>query len=248
MEFLRNLFGKKINAGDFSRLATDMHSHLLPGIDDGSENMETSIALIRELKKQGFRKLITTPHVMGDQYRNTSDIIMNGLHELNHTLASHADISDMQVTAAAEYYLDAEFIEKLQSEKLLTMGDNFLLVEISYLNCPENFFDLADLILASGYRLILAHPERYPYWHGRTDIYGKMKSKGVFFQINLNSLSGYYGPQVKRAAETLIDLHHVEFAGTDVHHARHTHALASCTASAHFEKILDSGKLLNGIL
>lgn len=248
MEFLKNLFGKKNTSGDFSRLGADMHSHILPGIDDGSEKMETSIELIRELKKQGFRKLITTPHVMGDQYRNTPDIIMNGLRELNDNLASHADIADMQVSAAAEYYLDAEFIEKLQNEKLLTMGDNFLLVEISYLNCPENFFDMADLIQSSGYRFILAHPERYPYWHGKTDVYSKLKSKGVFFQINLNSLSGYYGPQVKRAAETLIDLYHVEFAGTDVHHARHTHALPSCTASAHFEKLMDSGKLMNGIL
>ena len=236
---------KLVELSDFSTVATDMHSHLIPGIDDGAKTMEESIALIRQLHSAGFSKLITTPHIMSDFYRNTPEIINEGLENVR--LALQAEKIPVQIEAAAEYYIDDGFLHKLENERLLTFGDNYLLVEISYMNPPDNIREIFFRAMVLGYKPILAHPERYPYWYNNFEEYRNIRDSGIALQLNLNSLSGYYGPDAKRIAEKLIDQSMVDMVGSDMHHQKHAVALQRCLSEKYINKLFELN-LLNRYL
>ncbi len=222
---------------DFSTLRADMHSHLIPGIDDGAKTIEDSLELIRGLHNLGYSKLITTPHIMSDYFRNTPEIILEGLATLKNAVAEHQ--IPVEISAAAEYYLDDGFMRKMEEEKLLTFGDNYLLVEVSYINPPDNIHDVLFRAQVLGYKPVLAHPERYPYWYRDLDQYKRFYEMGITLQLNLNSLAGYYGPDAKKIAEKLIDLGIIGALGTDMHHTRHALALQQTTKEKYLKKILD---------
>jgi protein-tyrosine phosphatase len=228
MSFLNRIFRKKegINypeVHDYSWVGVDMHSHLIPGIDDGSKNMEESIDLIRKYKSLGFRKLITTPHIMSDAYRNTPEIILGGLDKLR-TAVKNEGI-DMELDAAAEYYFDEDFTRLIREKKLLTIGGKYLLFEVSYMNAPDNINQVVFDIQVAGLTPILAHPERYPFWYHDFDRYHQFREAGVLLQLNTNSLGGYYGPEAKKIAERMINEGMVDFIGSDMHGMRHMDAL-----------------------
>jgi tyrosine-protein phosphatase YwqE len=231
---------------DYSRLVVDMHSHLLPGIDDGAATIEDSIALASSLQQLGYKKLITTPHIMSDAYRNTPAIIRDKLNIVREALIKNN--IDIEIDAAAEYYLDHEFIESIGKEPLLTIGNNMVLFEVSYINAPENIKEAIFRLQTEGYKPILAHPERYPFWYNSFDTYSELKDKGVLFQLNINSLSGYYSNAAKRVAEKMIDMGMIELLGTDIHHSRHLGGLQKSGNEKSFEKLLQSGNLLNASL
>lgn len=235
-----SFFRKKkegIGPVNFSLVKTDMHSHLIPGIDDGAKTLEDSIALIKELHALGFTKLITTPHIMSDFYRNTPETILGGLEEVR--AAVKAENIPVELFAAAEYYLDDGFIHKLENEKLLTIGDNYLLFEISYVNAPDNLMQVIFRMQILGYKPIMAHPERYPFWFDNFDFYRSLKDQGVMLQINTNSLAGYYGPEARRLAEKLIDAEIVDLLGTDCHAMKHIHALQKVTHEKILQKVVE---------
>lgn len=204
---------------DFSFLKTDIHSHLIPGVDDGAKTIEDSLALIKGFADFGYSKLITTPHIMGDFYRNTPDIILKGLDDVRNAIAK--ENINIEIDAAAEYYLDADFESKLKSEKLLTFGDNYLLFEISYLNEPDGLMPAIFEMQMKGYKPVLAHPERYPYFFSKQDVFSEIIERGALLQVNLNSISGHYGPGAVKMANNLIEKNMVSFLGSDCHHAGH---------------------------
>ncbi len=222
---------------DFSSLNTDMHSHLIPGIDDGAKTIEDSIELIRTLHGLGFSKLITTPHIMSDYFRNTPEIIYEGLDKVRAALKENN--IPIEISAAAEYYIDDGFMRKLEEEKMMTFGDNYLLVEVSYINPPENVRDILFRAQVLGYKPILAHPERYPFWYRNMDEYQRFHDMGILLQLNLNSLSGYYGLEAKKVAEKLIDLQIVSALGTDLHHAKHGEFLQKTVSEKYLQKVLE---------
>lgn len=244
MGLFKNIFGKKeiVPVSDFSSIKTDIHSHLIPGIDDGAKTMDDSIELIRAQYALGIRNFITTPHIMSDFFKNTPEIIIGGLNELR--LVLKQENIDVQIDAAAEYYMDEGFVRKLDSEPLLTFGDNYLLFEISYINAPENLRDIIFRIQSNGYKPILAHPERYPFYYNRFDEYKKIRDLDVKLQLNINSLSGYYGADAKRIAEKLIDANLIDLIGSDMHHQRHAAAMRMVCNEKYFSKVA-SMDLLN---
>jgi len=226
----------------FLALGADMHSHLLPGLDDGAETVAHSLELLRELRELGFRKLVMTPHIMGDFYKNTPEGIRAALSELR-AAADAAGLGDVVLECAAEYYLDEWLGRKLaDGTELLSFGgeQRYLLFETSYLNEPFNLQGTIFELQAAGYRPVLAHPERYTYLYGNFSAIEKLRRDyGVLLQLNLNSLAGYYSPGAKRVAEKMIDGGLVDFVGTDTHHLRHTAALGTKTvSSAYFRKLL----------
>ncbi len=219
-----NLFKKPSTSSlpDFSALGTDLHSHLLPGIDDGAPDLASSLELILALQQIGFRKLFTTPHVMSGFYPNTRDTILRKKEEVQEALSELG--IDIEFGAAAEYYLDETFADLLKKEPLLTLPGNRVLVEMSF---HQPYPDLHRVIFdmqMKGYQPILAHPERYPYFRSVED-YENLSTMGCALQLNLLSLTGYYGKPVQSAAKTILHAELADFLATDLHHVRHAELL-----------------------
>lgn len=221
MSLYKSLFSKKEPAVpfDLSCLIADMHSHLIPGIDDGSKTMDETLAMLAKFETLGYSKIITTPHIMAEVYPNTPEIILAGLENVRKA-AKEIGIS-LEIEAAAEYYFDQSLIEKIQQKNVLSFGNNYVLVEFSFHAQPDNEHRLFFEMQLADYRPILAHFERYPYFHGSTEKAKEYKDKGASIQVNLNSLTGHYGPGVKKQAERLIDEGLVDFVGSDCHRMQH---------------------------
>jgi protein-tyrosine phosphatase len=236
MSIISRLFGAgKGPPIDFSFVGTDMHSHFIPGIDDGAKTIDDSLALIRHMRDFGFRKVITTPHIMSDHFKNTPEIILSGLETVREAVRKEG--IDIEVDAAAEYYLDDGFVRKLDEEELLTFGERYLLFEVSYINFPENVKEIIFNMQIKGYRPVMAHPERYPFWFGKMDAYREFRDAGVLLQINANSLAGYYGMEAKKTAEKLIDNELVDFIGSDMHKVEHAEAMKRVMREKYFRKL-----------
>lgn len=220
-----------------------MHSHLIPGIDDGSDSLETSMNLIKGMVDLGYSKIITTPHIQGEFYKNTPEIILGGLEKVKREMKKqfiHVDIE-----AAAEYLIDDKFEEKYNTGKLLTFGDNYLLIEFSYFNEHPNWKKYLFDLQVEGYKVILAHPERYSYWFRTPQKFEEVKDRGVLFQLNLLSLTGYYTAEVKKVAEKLIDSGMYDLIGTDLHNNIYMQWAQSARSEVYLQKAIDSGTLLN---
>jgi len=247
MGFIKNLFSDKLSRPiDMSMVGTDMHSHLVPGIDDGADSLEASIELIKGMKAMGYKKLITTPHIQGEFYKNTPEIILPGLDRVKRELVKQN--IDIEMEAAAEYLVDDKFEEKYKSGQLLTFGQKHVLIEFSYTNEHPNLTQYLFDLQIEGYKIILAHPERYSYWFRNFRKYEEMKDRGILFQININSLAGYYSGEVKKMAEKFIDLGMVDLAGSDMHNQIYLEALQNARHEKYLQKLIDSGKLKNSIL
>lgn len=231
---------------DLSLVGVDIHSHLVPGIDDGSKSIEDSIQMIRELKELGYRKLITSPHIMGDHFRNTPEIIHSGLDEVKAELNEQQ--IDMQMGAIAEYYLDFDLERKMEEGRLMTFGSNYLLFEISYMNPPDNLNSMIFKLQTQGYKLVLAHPERYNFWHNDFNQYNALVDKGVLLQLNINSLTGYYSIPTKIVAQKMIEQNMITFLGTDCHHLGHINLMKQACHEPALERLIHSGSLLNNSL
>lgn len=219
---------------DFSNLSVDLHSHLIPAIDDGSKSVEDSIALIKGLMNMGFHKIITTPHIMSDYYRNTPDIINRGRDLVREALLK--ENIDIPFEAAAEYYYDEYFIDILKkNQKLLTINNEYLLFELSYLTKPSGVREIIFEMQMKGYKPLLAHPERYPFL-SLAD-YLEYKQAGCLFQMNVLSLTGHYGSNALHQAELLIENNLIDFVATDLHHMQHIRLINK--NAAHTEKLFE---------
>ena len=215
----------------------DIHSHLLPGIDDGAKDVEDSIALIEKMASYGIRNFITTPHILGDLYPNTPEIINEKLELVRNELKKR-NKTDIKIKAAAEYMMDEQFLSLLENDDpLLTLKENFILVEMSYFSPPMNLYDILFQIQLKGYKPILAHPERYVTYHDSINEYYKLKKAGCLFQLNLLSLTQNYGKGVFKATEKLLKENLYDFVGTDTHHLGHLNLLKEISTTKTLNKI-----------
>lgn len=218
-----NWFGKKqpeMPPLDFSIFGVDMHSHLIPGIDDGSKSMDATIAMLAKFESMGYRKVITTPHIMSDYYKNTPESILGGL-ELVRETAKQIGLS-IEIEAAAEYYYDDFLMRQLKEKKpLLTFGDRYILVEFSFHSEPHQIESLFFELLTQNYHPILAHFERYTYYFGSVERAIEWRKQGINIQLNINSLTGHYGPEVRDQAQLLVNSGCIDFVGSDCHRIEH---------------------------
>jgi protein-tyrosine phosphatase len=206
-------------------IQTDIHSHILPGIDDGSPDLETSIHLIQGLKQLGIHHSIATPHIISDLYRNTPETISKAHKLLQDEL--HFRQIDFKVEYAAEYMMDTYFMDLVKNKSpLLTIKGNIILTEFSFAFMPDNIERMAFEIQVAGYKPILAHPERYSYFYRDYKIYHRLSELGFLFQVNLLSLTGAYGKDAVKVAEYLLKNGMVSYLGTDLHHDRHMQMLS----------------------
>jgi len=238
-----SFFKKRKEKSSAPRLKVDIHSHLIPGIDDGSQSMKESLSLLKGMEALGYEKVITTPHIMSDAYRNTPEIITNGLRSLRE--AATGEGLKIEIEAAAEYYLDDGFDDLLQKGEMLTVKGDYLLFETSYFAKPMQLEEMIFAISSSGYKPLMAHPERYRYVKDPLKEYGRFKELGVLFQVNLNSFGGHYGRDAKQKADFLSKEGLIDFLGSDVHHAKQVGTLSDVFMSDAYRDIFRHNTILN---
>lgn len=231
---------------DLSFIGVDMHSHFIPAIDDGSQSIEESIDLVLNMQQLGYKKIVTTPHIKVDHFANTPGTILNGLADLKEALKERG--IDMPIHAAAEYYIDDYFLNLLDTEQLLTVWKNEVLVEISFMFEPINLNDIIFKLTSKGYQPIMAHPERYMYYHHDFDKYEELKDRGCYLQMNLGAIAGYYGKQVKQVAEKLFDMGLYDYIGTDMHNLKHAEVAHSVLSNPDLLAKLQSKPLRNPLI
>lgn len=241
MGFWSTIFGAKKNqhASYQNRLAWlgwDIHNHILPGIDDGSPNEQESLKLIAGLKELGIHSCVATPHVMAGVHNNTPEIIRNAHAKVSQAI--HDNQVDFKIQFGAEYMIDDQIDHWIQSSKLCIIADKYMLVEMSYLSESKSLFTVIKAIQDQGYQPILAHPERYNYYHNNFKIFQEIKNAGCLLQLNALSVSKYYGEHVKTAALTLIRAGMYDFVGTDMHHTRHLEALKAVVSKYDLQELL----------
>lgn len=226
-------------------LFLDLPSHLIPGIDDGVKTIEESMSILRQFEAIGYKKIITTPHIMQGVYENNPQIILQGKELV--LKAIKAENLNLQFHAAAEYFLDARFLDLLEDGNLLTLdSNNHILVELSYMFKQNNYEHILLNISQTKYKPILAHPERYLYLFDKDlRTFRKIKELGVLFQLNMFSLLGTYGEKTRQIAENLIHAGLYDFVGTDIHKPKHFEYVKTALDNKLLQKLLQSGKIRN---
>jgi protein-tyrosine phosphatase len=248
LNFVKNR-DKRPNILSFLPLRVDVHSHLLPALDEGAKNLEESLALISELRVLGFQKLIFTPHIMAGFYPNSPQRIKERLLILREYLEEKS--IDITVEAAAEYYLDGFFMKELLSQNELLTFDSedddkqYLLFETQHLHQPKQLFEAIKRIVRKGYIPVLAHPERYNYLQRNRLLVHQLYETGLLFQVNINSFSGYYGAESRELADYLSVAQMISFLGTDCHKQEQIEMLQKTMDSPMYKTVLRAGDILN---
>ncbi len=230
-----DFFVKKKFLVDYLDGFTDIHNHILPGIDDGAKNVEESLSLIKGMGDIGISNFICTPHIMENYYPNNHETIQNALSLVQNELKNN-NLSHVRIKAAAEHMIDSGFELLVDSNGLMPISDQYILVEMSYLQASLNFEESIKKLRDKGLFPIFAHPERYAYLRYDRGDYTRMKDLGMLFQLNLLSLSGYYGKDVHKKALALLDDNLIDFLGSDIHNENHLKHLTNIQIST---KVLD---------
>jgi len=215
----------------------DIHNHILPGIDDGAKTVENSIDLIKGFEEFGVKNFICTPHIIHNYHDNTPKTIKKSFNILDKVLNENY-IEDVKIKYAAEHMIDDNFENILSENKILPLNKDHLLIEMSYLQPSINFNSSIEKIKSSGFFPVFAHPERYQYLNSNIKNYSRYKSLGLKFQLNLLSIGGYYGKEVKKTALKLLESNEYEFLGSDVHNMNHIHAIKSIKIKKQYSKEL----------
>jgi len=227
-------------------LTTDIHSHFIPAIDDGSQSMEETIDLLRHMEDLGYRKVITTPHTMTNSFDNTPEIIDEGLYQVKDSINKEG--LNIEIEAATEYYLDDTFLSRLEKkEKLMTFGQNHVLVETGFMNEPPELKEASFLLTMQGYKMVLAHPERYLYLIDNKQLLEEILDRDILLQINIVALTGCYSKPVQKFAEKLIDMKVVSMAGSDCHNMGHIELMHEARNSKYYKKLLQLDLLNNSL-
>ncbi len=233
--FLKGSKSKSPQAVSLAAIESDWHCHILPGIDDGSQNEEQSLEMLHYYVQMGIKKIVATPHVRADFYKNTHETITAASQKVQNLIQTHN--LPLVLEASAEYYADENFFELITHGQLLPIENQYILFELPMQNASLWGVKLAEMLQKKGYTPLLAHPERYRYWHNKPKEWSLWKNSGVCFQLNLLSLTGFYGASERRAAEQLLEADYIDAVGTDAHGLRHLQKLSELTQNPLFENI-----------
>lgn len=237
----------------FEVLGTDMHCHLIPGVDDGSTSIDESLKCLRMMQQAGYHKLYASPHFNPPRYANVEEDISSRFEELKAAVAADPELNIELLGVGGEYRIDDRFLARLNSRPLLTVGgkdpqgskDNYLLVELSL---HQQMFGIDEIIFdaqSKGYEVILAHPERYPYLVGNSKLLEQLKGRGVLFQVNVLSIAGFYGQPAFEKSMELVQKGWVELLGTDMHNPIYANALLEATLNRNVQKVLEKHTFMN---
>ena len=232
--------------GTLSALKTDIHSHLIPKVDDGSQSYETSLDCIRKMAELGYKKICLTSHFQTYKFQNDEEDILQRAEALRQKVAENG--IEMEFIVGGEYLVDSGFRKRIETNRFLKMNDLYLLIEFSFnqaiLGVSELVFELQKL----GHEIILAHPERYIYFHEHPEIPRTLKDQGVFFQSNISSFSGFYGKGTQKECYKYVNNGWTDFLGTDIHNHTYLEALINTCKDKKFRKMLENNEFLNNTI
>lgn len=222
------------------RLQTDLHSHILPGIDDGAQNLDESLQMVEAFIAQGYTKIITSPHIHAERYRNTRNSIENAYHQLQEGI--QANNLNLSVEYTAEYHFDNEFLALIKKDDIISFGsERYVLVEFSFNLPPVGVDRVFNLLTEKGYQPVVAHPERYEYWHGNASLFERLRGIGYLFQSNIHAAAGAYGVIPQRIFQMLAKNGWIDFLGSDAHDARSVSLLSQSIELPIVQTVLQKG-------
>ncbi|MFD1096318.1 tyrosine-protein phosphatase [Salegentibacter chungangensis] len=230
-----SIFQKNKYLSDYLEGFTDFHNHILPGIDDGAATIQDSLDIIKEFGEIGVKNFVATPHVMGEFYPNEPGTIKNALSILKKEIPENVAIS-----ASGEYMMDQFLIEQLENENVTPLVDKKVLVEMSYFQAPINLNEILFKLQNSSFQPILAHPERYAFFHTR-DLakYEDLKERGCTFQLNMLSLTPHYGGNMQKVAYKLLETNMIDFISSDAHKVAHLEKIKNIKLSKKQGKLIE---------
>ncbi len=224
------------------QIHVDIHSHLIPGVDDGVKSLNQSIEIIRQFQELGYSKLVTTPHISESYHPNTPTVLWSKFLLVQEEIKKLG--IEMEIELGAEYLVDSSFLELLKNDGEILSWSGFVLIETSFTNFPLIFDEVVFELESKGLTPVLAHPERYEYWFGNTNKVTEVRERGVKMQVTASSLVGYYGPIPKKMAKTLLKESLVDFIGSDIHRFAQMHDLEKALGSRVLRN-LDRKQLMN---
>lgn len=232
-------------------LHIDVHSHIVPGVDDGSSKLEESLALIERLVEMGYKGAVVTPHVHSDIYPNNRHTLEPAFEQLRTVTAQRWPEFSLQL--AAEYFLDEHFTDCIAAGDLLhfhavdDIGQpvKCVLFEFGFHEPPINHEQVIFDLQMAGYTGVLAHAERYPYWHSNQGEVQALADRGIWITVNAASLSGAYGPEMYRVAHTLLENGTAKMICSDAHGMRHMDSLKAISKSPVVHRWIDAGDVLS---
>lgn len=233
-------------AQDYSALRTDVHSHLIPGVDDGAQTLDQTVALLQGFKAMGYQRVITTPHIRADIYLNEAQDLRRRHAEL--LTEPRVQAVGVAIELAAEYYLDEHFLALLERDELLSFAGRHLLIETDHQQRNVGLKSVVERLRAAGYQPVLAHPERYAYGWADPRYFLPLREAGLLLQVNITAFSGHYGKQILRVAEQLADWGVVDLLGSDCHKTEHQGLMRRALQNPHLQQLLQSPVIKNAAL
>lgn len=230
------LFDFFFKAKDTPRLpySTDMHCHVIPGVDDGSPDTDTSMTLLGHMSEWGFKRIFASPHSTQDRFENTPQTVAEPYGELKRAISDAG--MPVEFHHHMEYRIDEFFLQQLDADNIVTLPGNFILIENSFSHEPWGLNNIVYNLINRGYNPILAHPERYSYYAiNHHDRYESLNALGLYFQVNLLSLAGHYGKMEREAAVFLLKKGWAQFVGTDLHRMSHVETINRYLSSRQFK-------------
>lgn len=240
----------------YSPLVTDMHCHLLPLVDDGSKSLEESLEVMETMKQCGFKEIRLTPHFCYPRFPNKADDIRERYKNFCAEVEANKGTRDIPImtSVTGEFQVSDGFDEYMNSGQLMTYRfsdpkrgseKGMVLIEFSLHQKRMGLEDTVFKLQMEGYDVILAHPERYPYYDAHDDNLEQFKEQGVYLQVNILSLDGFYGESAQKKAFEYIENGWVEFLGTDMHNLMYAQALKHSTNNKKIIKLLDKYEFEN---
>jgi tyrosine-protein phosphatase YwqE len=244
--FLQRYRSSTAEISRFPSFLVDIHAHILPALDNGPSTVDESIALLQEMSRHGVRKIIATPHIMGDYYQNSVEAILQAQKQMRSELLRRCISLDLEV--AAEYYLDVSFLSGLENKQpLLAIDNTYLLLETGIVGMPSFLDEAIELVQQRNLIPVLAHPERYHYLQQDFDKVHRLHRKGVLFQVNINSWQSAHSA-TRMLAERLVSEGLVSFVGSNVHNSRDWSQVREALRSKPFAQSVEKGLLNHHLL
>ena len=241
-----NIFKKKSKSDAKLFYTTDMHSHILPGVDHGSQSVADSLEMLKAELDMGITRVICTSHVTAETFENTPETLNAAYNLLKQAVEEEG--LPIELYVSAEYRIDEYWTKQYESGNLLPMPGNRILLENSFMQELIGIDEMMFNLQVEGYFPILAHPERYRYYYDRKERYKALHSASVKFQVNLLSLAGYFGKGAREISLWLIQNNLCDMFGSDMHSVEHAEIIKDYIGSKDWSKLCEKYDLQHRII